>query len=61
MSTSASATVDLPRDARIIALILASKGIEDATPQVIHQLLEFAHRQFPVLVVRARSLSDNLF
>ena len=62
----------LPRDARVIALILASKvryasspyfslvlkltssillvldgfsqGIDDTTPQVLHQLLEFAHR-----------------
>ena len=37
-----SATV--PRDARLISLILASMGIEDAEPAVLVQLLEFAHR-----------------
>ena len=32
------------RDARLISLILASMGIEDAEPAVLVQLLEFAHR-----------------
>lgn len=35
-----------PRDARIIALILQSLGVEDYDPKVVHQLLEFAHRKF---------------
>ncbi|OAD76263.1 hypothetical protein PHYBLDRAFT_16454 [Phycomyces blakesleeanus NRRL 1555(-)] len=33
-----------PRDARIIALILQSLGVEDYDPKVVQQLLEFAHR-----------------
>ena len=36
---------DLPRDARIIALILASLGVSDAEPAVVAMLLEFAHRE----------------
>lgn len=36
----------LPRDARLIALLLASSpAIEDAQPAVLQQLLEFAHRE----------------
>lgn len=35
----------LPRDARLIALLIAScPSIVDAQPAVLHQLLEFAHR-----------------
>lgn len=37
-------TAPVPRDARLISLILASMGIEDAEPAVLVQLLEFAHR-----------------
>jgi len=35
----------VPRDGRLISLILASKGIEDADERVIHQLLDFSHRK----------------
>ncbi len=35
----------VPRDGRLLALILASKGISDADDRVIHQLLDFAHRE----------------
>lgn len=35
-----------PRDARLISLILQSLGVEDYDPKVVHQLLEFAHRNF---------------
>ncbi|KAF9208591.1 Transcription initiation factor TFIID subunit 9 [Haplosporangium sp. Z 27] len=34
----------LPRDAKVISLILQSLSVEDAEQKVIHQLLEFAHR-----------------
>ncbi|KAG8743974.1 Transcription initiation factor TFIID subunit 9 [Ceratobasidium sp. 414] len=35
----------LPRDARIIALLIAANpSIKDAHPAVLHQLLEFSHR-----------------
>lgn len=38
----------LPRDARLIALLLASSpAIADAHPAVLQQLLEFAHRETP--------------
>ena len=33
-----------PRDAKIIALILKSMGVEDYEPRVIPQFLEFAYR-----------------
>ncbi|KAF9431491.1 Transcription initiation factor TFIID subunit 9 [Entomortierella beljakovae] len=34
----------LPRDAKVISLILQSLSVEDAEQKVIHQLLEFANR-----------------
>lgn len=37
-------TAPVPRDARLIALILASMGIEDTEPAVLIQLMEFARR-----------------
>lgn len=36
----------LPRDARLIALLLAANGIEDCDEGVVRMLVEFAHRQF---------------
>lgn len=36
----------IPRDARLISLLLASTpGIEDAEPAILNQLLEFSHRE----------------
>lgn len=35
----------LPRDARLIALILAAAGAEDCEEGVVRMLLEFAHRE----------------
>ncbi|EPQ31242.1 uncharacterized protein PFL1_01427 [Pseudozyma flocculosa PF-1] len=46
-SAGASATGfrgPVPRDARLMALILASMGVSNAEPEVLLQLLEFAHR-----------------
>ncbi|TPX34030.1 hypothetical protein SmJEL517_g03176 [Synchytrium microbalum] len=34
----------IPRDARLISLLLQSMGIEEYEPRVLHQLLEFMHR-----------------
>lgn len=34
----------VPRDVRLVSLILASMGIEDVEPAVLVQLLVFAHR-----------------
>eukprot|EP01102_Stenamoeba_stenopodia_P005848 TRINITY_DN16561_c0_g1_i1.p1 TRINITY_DN16561_c0_g1~~TRINITY_DN16561_c0_g1_i1.p1 ORF type:complete len:200 (+),score=59.21 TRINITY_DN16561_c0_g1_i1:153-752(+) len=35
---------NLPRDAKIVALILSSMGISDYEPKVLNQLLELMHR-----------------
>ncbi|WVQ93744.1 hypothetical protein IAU59_000821 [Kwoniella sp. CBS 9459] len=48
-----------PRDGRLISLILASKGIEDADERVIHQLLDFAHRYTADVLTSAQSLADH--
>ncbi|CAG8491932.1 10379_t:CDS:2 [Acaulospora morrowiae] len=34
----------VPRDAKVMELILRSAGVEDFEPKVVQQLLEFAHR-----------------
>lgn len=44
-TASTSSNKDIPRDARIIGLILASLGVTDAEPGVVAMLLEFAHRK----------------
>ncbi|KAL7414216.1 transcription initiation factor TAFII31 [Mrakia frigida] len=58
-SGSSSSQQHLPRDARVIALILASKGIDDTTPQVLHQLLEFAHRYTTDTLLDALTYSEH--
>ena len=40
-----SSLAPVPRDVRLVSLILASMGVEDAEPAVLVQLLEFAHRK----------------
>lgn len=35
----------VPTTARLIALMLASQGVEDADERVLHQLMDFAHRK----------------
>lgn len=45
-TSSSTSNKDIPRDARIIGLILASLGVTDAEPGVVAMLLEFAHREF---------------
>jgi len=37
-------TGEEPRNARILAAMLQSMGVEACEPRVIHQLLEFFHR-----------------
>ncbi|RXK35515.1 hypothetical protein M231_07247 [Tremella mesenterica] len=49
----------LPRDARLISLILASKGIQDAEDRVLHQLLDFAHRYTADVLQSAQVLADH--
>ncbi|EIW67914.1 hypothetical protein TREMEDRAFT_32628, partial [Tremella mesenterica DSM 1558] len=49
----------VPRDARLISLILASKGIQDAEDRVLHQLLDFAHRYTADVLQSAQVLADH--
>ncbi|KAE8218865.1 hypothetical protein CF319_g7336 [Tilletia indica] len=49
----------IPRDARIIALIMYSMGITDADPAVLLQLLEFAHRYTHDVLQDALVYSDH--
>ena len=35
----------VPRDSRVMQLILQAAGVEDYEPKVVQQLLEFAHRK----------------
>lgn len=42
---------ELPRDARLVALLLRSMGVEDYEPKVLLQLLDFMHRKFLVIVL----------
>ncbi len=37
---------ELPRDAKVMALILKSMGVDEFEPKVIHQMLEFMNRTF---------------
>ncbi|BGP14886.1 hypothetical protein JCM10213_003758 [Rhodosporidiobolus nylandii] len=43
-STSSASAPVLPRDARLIALLLAAAGAEDCEEGVVRMLVEFAHR-----------------
>lgn len=49
----------IPRDARLIALILSSMGISDVEPSVLLQLLEFAHRYTYDVLSDALVYSDH--
>lgn len=44
-ATPSSAAPPLPRDARLIALLLAANGAEDCEEGVVRMLVEFAHRK----------------
>ena len=59
-SSESAANKDLPRDARIIGLLLASLGATDAEPGVVARLLEFAHRMLLGLQSR-RCFPDSSF
>ncbi|KAL1405950.1 Transcription initiation factor TFIID subunit 9 [Vanrija albida] len=54
-----TSTRTIPRDGRLLALILASKGIADADERVIHQLLDFAHRYTADVLQSAQALADH--
>ena len=41
----------VPRDSRVMQLILQAAGVEDYEPKVVQQLLEFAHRKIQVYII----------
>lgn len=45
ISTAVASAPVLPRDARLIALLLAANGAEDCEEGVVRMLVEFAHRK----------------
>ncbi|ODO02101.1 transcription initiation factor TFIID subunit 9B [Cryptococcus wingfieldii CBS 7118] len=55
----AQTVTNIPRDGRLISLILASKGIEDADERVIHQLLDFSARYTADVLSSSQTLSDH--
>lgn len=57
--TSTGLPSPIPRDARLIALILASTGVTDVEPAVLLQLLEFAHRYTYDVLSDALVYSDH--
>ncbi|WFD36874.1 Transcription initiation factor TFIID subunit 9 [Malassezia cuniculi] len=59
MSTKEEASAPVPRDVRLVALILASMGIEDAEPAVLIQLLEFANRYTSQVLQDALVYADH--
>ena len=48
MNTTEDALQDaeMPKDAKIIALILKSLGVKEYEPRVLHQFLEFMHSNY---------------
>ncbi|GJP33832.1 hypothetical protein CLOM_g18339 [Closterium sp. NIES-68] len=49
----------VPRDARVVASILKSMGVDDYEPRVVHQLLEFAYRYMTDVLGEARVYSEH--
>ena len=52
-------TAEAPKDARIVALILKSMGIDEFDPRVIHQLLEFMHQYTTNVFQDAQLYADH--
>jgi transcription initiation factor TFIID subunit 9B len=48
-----------PRDAKLISLLLASLGVSEVDPLVIHQLLELAHRHILDILQDAQIYSEH--
>ena len=51
--------VSLPRDAKLLSLLLESLGIHDYDPLVIHQLLELSNRHMTDLLQDAQVYSEH--
>ncbi|KAJ9116407.1 hypothetical protein QFC22_004849 [Naganishia vaughanmartiniae] len=49
----------VPNDAKLIALMLAARGIQDADERVLHQLLDFAHRYTSDILQDAQAYADH--
>lgn len=49
----------VPRDAKIISLILRSLGIEECEPKVLLQMLEFAYKYVTDVLLDAQSYSEH--
>ncbi|RIA97031.1 transcription initiation factor IID, 31kD subunit-domain-containing protein [Glomus cerebriforme] len=49
----------VPRDSRVIQLILQAAGIKDYEPKVVQQLLEFAHRYTIDVIQDASAYSEH--
>ncbi|KAJ3057370.1 Transcription initiation factor TFIID subunit 9 [Rhizophlyctis rosea] len=49
----------MPRDAKLVSLILHSMGVEDYEPRVIPQLLEFVHRYVLDILGDAQLFADH--
>ncbi|GAA94224.1 uncharacterized protein L969DRAFT_45844 [Mixia osmundae IAM 14324] len=49
----------IPRDARLIALILSSMGVDQAEPGVVAILMEFAHRYTTEILTDALVYADH--
>ena len=58
-SISSSSPSLLPRDARLIALLLAANGAEDCEEGVVRMLVEFAHRSSLSLSLSPYSQADD--
>ncbi|OMH80525.1 Transcription initiation factor TFIID subunit 9 [Zancudomyces culisetae] len=43
-SNKGSEDLSIPRDVKLMGILLKSMGVEDCDPNVIDQLLEFAYR-----------------
>ncbi|KAM0687292.1 Transcription initiation factor TFIID subunit 9 [Conglomerata obtusa] len=48
----------IPRDAKVISLILRSLGIEECEPKVIIQILEFGYKYTTEVLVDAQTYSE---
>lgn len=52
-------STEMPQEAKIVALILQSMGVEEYEPNVIHQFLEFMHRYVADVLQDALVYADH--
>jgi transcription initiation factor TFIID subunit 9B len=57
--TLAQDPLSLPRDAKLICLLLESLGVSEYDPLVVHQLLELGHRHMSDLLQDAQMYSEH--